>query len=45
MNIRFKKQDCWIGIYWDNLNIWICLIPCFPINIKRKIRIPNEKEC
>lgn len=36
--IKFKKQDCWIGIFWNNdsqkeTHIWICLIPCFPIHI------------
>ena len=33
VRIEFKKQDFWIGAYWDSSNIWICLIPCFPIHI------------
>lgn len=43
MNIRIERkwQDCWIGVYWDCRedsfgeigDIWICLIPCFPIHI------------
>ena len=39
VNIEFKKEDCWIGIYWrrkiNSLNIWICIIPCFPIHIRK----------
>lgn len=36
MKIKFKKQDAWIGIYWDSAFIYVCLIPCFPIVITRK---------
>lgn len=36
IKIKFKKEDAWIGVYWDLHNIWICLIPFFPINIKRE---------
>jgi len=34
--IEFKKQDAWVGVYWDKENCWICLIPCFPIHIAKK---------
>lgn len=42
MNIKleFKKQDAWIGAYWDKDDIWICLIPCFPIHISKRY-LPN----
>ena len=35
VKILFKKQDLWVGGYWDKYNIWICIIPCFPIWIRR----------
>ncbi len=36
--LEFKLQDMWVGAYWQksferDLDIWICLIPCFPIHI------------
>ena len=38
IRLQFKLQDFWIGVYWKSsfklTNIWICFIPCFPINIK-----------
>lgn len=37
LSIQFKKEDAWIGVYWDKENIWICIIPCFPIWIIRKL--------
>jgi len=36
ISVKFKKQDAWFGVYWDSLNIWICLIPFLPIHILRK---------
>ena len=36
INLEFKLQDMWIGLYWKNsredIDIWLCLIPCFPIH-------------
>lgn len=35
--LEFKPQDLWIGLFWRNergrLDIWICLLPCWPIHI------------
>jgi hypothetical protein len=37
IRIEFKPQDCWIGVYWKSekllVDIWICIIPMFPIHI------------
>ena len=34
--LEFKLQDMWMGVYWKNrkqdIDIWICLLPCFPIH-------------
>jgi hypothetical protein len=34
--LEFKLADMWIGVYWDrrpvHLDIWICLVPCFPLH-------------
>ena len=53
IELQFKLQDFWIGIFWKSgfnwpigdfklIDIWICLIPCFPLHIRlhnKKIRI------
>jgi len=45
IRFEFKLQDFWIGLFWKKLenqtDIWICLIPCFPIHITR-FRSINE---
>lgn len=38
IGLEFKLQDFWVGAFWDitryNGDIWICLIPMFPIHIE-----------
>jgi len=45
VNMRFKLQDFWIGVFWKSysnwptkefkfIDIWICLVPCFPLHVK-----------
>ena len=38
VQLECKIQDCWIGVYWrreeEQLHIWICLLPCFPLHIQ-----------
>lgn len=43
--LEFKPEDLWIGVFWRRrrlweelqggatLDVWICLVPCFPIHI------------
>ncbi len=41
IRLEFKKEDCWIGMFWRKqysnigtwIDIWICLIPMIPIHI------------
>lgn len=37
IGLEFKLQDVWVGFYWENsyedFDIWLCLIPCFPIHL------------
>lgn len=41
IRLEFKIQDLWIGVYWSGhetlgrFDIWICVIPCFPIHYWR----------
>ncbi len=36
IRIEWVPQDCWVGLHWkntkDRIDIWLCLIPCFPIH-------------
>jgi hypothetical protein len=36
IRLEFKIQDLWIGLFWKNgkedIDIWLCIIPCFPIH-------------
>ena len=38
IDVEFKLQDFWVGAYWKRgihkFDIWICIIPCFPIHIE-----------
>jgi len=33
--IEFKKEDCWVGIFWRQDHLWICLLPMLPLHIWR----------
>lgn len=47
VHIERKVEDCWIGVFWRRqpmrhgitwgyrLDVWICIVPCFPIHIMR----------
>jgi hypothetical protein len=36
LELQWKPQDFWIGVFWKNqpyrIDIWICIIPCLPIH-------------
>ena len=38
ISIEYKKEDLWIGVFWNKYTIYLCLIPCFPISIKRSLK-------
>ena len=48
LKLEFKKQDCWIGLFWrktKHINeVWICIIPMFPIHITWYDEIPGYGE-
>ena len=35
--LEFKLADFWIGAFWEQrgnvVNLWICILPCFPLHI------------
>lgn len=37
LQLEFKPQDMWIGLYWDmrgqDFHAWLCLLPMFPIHL------------
>lgn len=38
VDLEFKLQDMWIGLYWNNnkyvFDAWICIVPMFPIHFR-----------
>jgi len=41
----FKLEDLWFGVFWKPGHVWICIIPCFPIHIYKKVdldQLSNE---
>ena len=52
INVEFKPQDLWVGIYWRWrgvgmfpwwawLDVWVCIVPMFPLHFLACIRVPN----
>lgn len=38
--VDFNLHDCWVGCHWKRsggprIDIWICVIPCFPVHFIR----------
>lgn len=38
IKIKFNPRDIWVGVYWDytiglGLDVYVCILPCFPIKI------------
>ena len=41
--LLFNPHDCWVGVYWkqipcerckrNHLNLWLIILPCFPLHI------------
>jgi len=44
IKLEFKIQDMWLGVFWkksvEQTDIWICLIPTFPIHIIKENKHP-----
>ena len=32
--LMFEPRDCWVGLYWDRLFIYVCALPCLPLRIQ-----------
>jgi hypothetical protein len=43
---EFKLRDMWIGAYWAKIgnctDLWICLLPCFPLHISWWYHDPEQ---
>ncbi len=56
IKLEFKKEYFWIGVHWERsireilyklqsrLDIWICVLPCFPIHIVRVTTVRDYSE-
>jgi hypothetical protein len=43
LRLERKWADGWVGVFWDTmagptgkwatLNVWVCIVPCFPIHV------------
>lgn len=52
VKLEVKKQDCWIGVYWEtkkfpsglvNHDVWVCIIPMLPIHIHWYSGVRNDR--
>jgi hypothetical protein len=39
--IEFKLADFWVGLFWRRSlyeveDVWLCVIPCFPVHFERE---------
>lgn len=42
--LEFKFVDLWVGAFWTEEEIWICLFPCLPIHFRQElIRVPKGR--
>jgi hypothetical protein len=32
---EFKAVDAWIGAFWTQWELWLCLLPCLPLHLQR----------
>jgi hypothetical protein len=38
ISLERKIQDAWIGAFWRENDLWICILPCFPFHIHKKLK-------
>lgn len=36
VTLEFKLPDFWIGLFFTKKEAWLCLLPCFPLHIKKE---------
>lgn len=51
LSLEFKLQDFWVGAFWKtsytewsntvHFDLWLCLLPCFPLHWKRVKRVAD----
>lgn len=42
--LEFKLVDLWIGAFWTEEELWLCLFPCLPIHFRQElIRTPKRR--
>ena len=44
-DLTFLKKDCWVGAYFDNYHTYVCIIPCFPLKIKKLVLRERCSDC
>jgi len=46
VKFEYKLQDMWLGVFWKAtpawVDIWICLVPCFPLHLSWMRRRDNS---
>lgn len=35
LSLEFKRADLWVGAFYTETDVWICLLPCLPIHWRR----------
>ena len=42
--LEFKFVGLWVGAFWTEEGLWICLLPCLPIHFRQElIRVPKGR--
>lgn len=36
VSVEFKLPDLWVGAFFTRSELWLCLIPCFPIHVSSR---------
>jgi hypothetical protein len=48
LQLEWKLEDMWFGLFWKNtherIDIWLCLIPCFPLHYASPVSETEEKQ-
>ena len=36
LSLEFKRADLWVGAFYTDDDVWVCVLPCLPIHWRRR---------